>query len=305
MENNKLYRVLVVGPTGSGKSQFFNFVQNDMNNSVNKVSFSLNSCTQDPKSNIFERKGTHYDFIDSAGNGDNPDIDEENFKKLVDYLKSVKKIDYILLLLSFGERLTNNTKEYINKLGNIFTSMKFYNHISIIFTKSPEISKEISKKNSKKYKIIKEEITEILKEAFDVKNSLINKSPKVYFIDTEIDEDTNLFNEKSQQILDDVILEQLKLKADKYKSINTLNIDIKGENVKLMIKKEQKEINVFKDKIKEISLKKGKEEIFQEVLKKGENKNLINEIKNKNENFIKRQEEIDNKIKKMGYMQIN
>ena len=72
-----------------------------------------------------------------------------------------------------------------------------------------------------------------------------------------------------------------------------------------MIKKEQKEINVFKDKIKEISLKKGKEEIFQEVLKKGENKNLINEIKNKNENFIKRQEEIDNKIKKMGYMQIN
>lgn len=183
--------------------------------------------------------------------------------------------------------------------------MKFYNHISIIFTKSPEISKEISKKNSKKYKIIKEEITEILKEAFDVKNSLINKSPKVYFIDTEIDEDTNLFNEKSQQILDDVILEQLKLKADKYKSINTLNIDIKGENVKLMIKKEQKEINVFKDKIKEISLKKGKEEIFQEVLKKGENKNLINEIKNKNENFIKRQEEIDNKIKKMGYMQIN
>ena len=183
--------------------------------------------------------------------------------------------------------------------------MKFYNHISIIFTKSPEISKEISKKNSKKYKIIKEEITEILKEAFDVKNSLIDKSSEVYFIDTEIDEDTNLFNEKSQQILDDVILEQLKLKADKYKSINTLNIDIKGENVKLMIKKEQKEINVFKDKIKEISLKKGKEEIFQEVLKKGENKNLINEIKNKNENFIKRQEEIDNKIKKMGYMQIN
>lgn len=56
MENNKLYRVLVVGPTGSGKSQFFNFVQNDMNNSVNKVSFSLNSCTQDPKSNTFERK---------------------------------------------------------------------------------------------------------------------------------------------------------------------------------------------------------------------------------------------------------
>ncbi len=67
-----------------------------------------------------------------------------------------------------------------------------------------------------------------------------------------------------------------------------------------MIKKEQEEINVFKDKIKEISLKKDKEEIFQEVLKKEENENLINEIKNKNENFIKRQEKINNKINKYG-----
>ena len=297
MENNKLYRVLVVGPSGAGKSQFCNFVQNDINNSINKVSFSLNSCTQDPKSNTFERKGSHYDFIDTAGNGDNPDIDEKNFKKLVDYLKSVKQIDYILLLLSFGERLTNNTKEYIKKLGNIFTPMKFYNHLSIIFTKCPEISKEISKKNAKKYKISKEEITETLKKTFDVKNTLIDKSPEVYFIDTEFDEDTNLFNEESQQVLDEVILDQLKLKADIYKSINTSNIDIKGENVKLMIKKEQEEINVFKDKIKEINLKKGKEE---EVEKKGENENLINEIKSKNENFIKRQEEINNKINKYG-----
>ena len=79
----------------------------------------------------------------------------EEFKKLVDDLKSVKQIDYILLLLSFGERLTNNTKEYINKLSNIFTPMKFYNHISIIFTKSPEISKEISKKMLKNIKLLK------------------------------------------------------------------------------------------------------------------------------------------------------
>jgi predicted GNAT family acetyltransferase len=99
-----------------------------------------------------------------------------------------------------------------------------------------------------------------------------------------------------RKVLDEVILDQLKLKADIYKSINTSNIDIKGENVKLMIKKEQEEINVFKDKIKEINLKKGKEE----VEKKGENENLINEIKNKNENFIKRQEEINNKINKYG-----
>jgi energy-coupling factor transporter ATP-binding protein EcfA2 len=302
MEINKLYRVLVFGPAGAGKSQFCNFVQNDKKNSINEVRFSLNSCTQDPKSNIFEREGTHYDFIDTAGNGDKPDIDDKNFKKLVDYLKSVKQIDYILLLLSFGNRLTDNTKECLKKLGNIFTPNEFYNHLSIIFTNSPEISKKNSKKFQKiseKYKILKKEITEELKKTFNVENTLIDKSPEVYFIDTEIDEDTNSFSEESLYTLD-AILGQLKLNADKYKSINTLNIDIKGENVKLKIKDEQKEINAFKDKIKEISLKKNKEEIFQEVEKNEENENLINEIKNKNENFIKRQEEINDKVEKYG-----
>ena len=296
MEINKLYRVLVVGPIGAGKSQFCNFVQNDISNSINEVRFSLNSCTQDPKSNIFEREGTHYDFIDTAGNGDSPDIDEKNFIKLIDYLKSVKQIDYILLLLSFRDRLANNTKEYLKKLGKIFTPKEFYNHISIIFTNSPKISQKNSVKILENYKIIKEEITKALKEAFNVKNALVDKSPEVFFIDTEIDEDTNSFNKESLQTVN-AILDQLKLNADKYKSINTLNIDINGENVKLKIKNDQKEINIFKEKLKEFNEKKDKEEISQ---KNEENEKLINEIKNKNENFIKRQEEINNKVKNYG-----
>ena len=295
MESNKLYRVLVVGPMGVGKSQFCNFVQKDIKNSINEVKFSLNPCIQDLKSNIFERQGTQNDFLDTAGCGDKPDIDEKNFIKLVDYLKSVNQIDYILLLLKFGERLADHTKVYLKKFGNIFTPYNFYNHLSIIFTNSPKKSK----KNSEQYKIIKKEITETLKEAFDVKNTLIDKSPEIYFVDTEIDEDTNLFNEKSQQTVDR-ILEQLSLKADKYKSIKTSNIDIKGENVKLRIKNAQKEINNFKEEIKKNKLKEDNKELFQEVDKKEENAKLINEIINKNETFTKRQEEINNKANKCG-----
>ena len=53
---SRSFRVIVVGPTGAGKSQFCNFVQRDINNSINKVSDSLNSCTKDPYSNYFTRQ---------------------------------------------------------------------------------------------------------------------------------------------------------------------------------------------------------------------------------------------------------
>ena len=52
---SKGYRVIVVGPTGSGKSQFCNFVQRDTSNSINEVGDLLDSCTQDLKSKIFQR----------------------------------------------------------------------------------------------------------------------------------------------------------------------------------------------------------------------------------------------------------
>lgn len=38
----KTYRIVVVGPTGSGKSQFCNFVKKDLTNSFYKVDDSLN-----------------------------------------------------------------------------------------------------------------------------------------------------------------------------------------------------------------------------------------------------------------------
>ena len=61
----EIYRVLIIGPTGSGKSQFRNFIQRDSTNSINEVGNDLDSCTKAPKSNIFSREGTQYDFIDT------------------------------------------------------------------------------------------------------------------------------------------------------------------------------------------------------------------------------------------------
>ena len=53
---DKIYKIAVIGPTGVGKSQFCNYIQKDYTNSKNEVSDSLDSCTQNPSPNIFERK---------------------------------------------------------------------------------------------------------------------------------------------------------------------------------------------------------------------------------------------------------
>ena len=138
MEEKELYRVIIVGPTGVGKSQLCNFVQRDLTNSINIVSDSLNSCTQDPFSNIFSRQGITFEFIDTAGSSDSSNNDIKNLEKLVDYLKIKKEIDYIILVLTFKERLTYDTREYIETLGKIFTSNEFFKHLCVVFTKFPK-----------------------------------------------------------------------------------------------------------------------------------------------------------------------
>ena len=205
---NKRYVVIVVGPTGAGKSQFCNFVRRDKSNSINKVSESINSCTQEPFSNIFERQSTNYEFIDTAGNSDSSGNDITNLDKLVTYLKEKRSIDYILLLLKFGERVTKETRQYIETLGKIFTPCEFYNHFAVFFTKFPI---KPSKKEERIKNKTKEEINKMIKEAFKIQQS--EKIPDVYFVDTEVDEDTGEYEENFQETID-IMLEKMKLEVD-------------------------------------------------------------------------------------------
>jgi len=44
----------------------------------------------------------------------------------VKYLVIKKEIDYIILVLKFGERLTGETKQFIETLSNIFAPLNFF-----------------------------------------------------------------------------------------------------------------------------------------------------------------------------------
>ena len=98
MTDNELYRILVFGPTGAGKSQFCNFAQRDLENKINKISNSLNSCTKEPQSNFFQRNGINCELIDTAGNNDTDNNDVKNLEKVCEYLKSKGHINYYIII---------------------------------------------------------------------------------------------------------------------------------------------------------------------------------------------------------------
>lgn len=276
MENKQLYRVIVIGPTGAGKSQFCNFIQRDTSNSINKVSDSLDSCTQEPFSNFFSRKSTNYEFIDTPGSADSYNNDVDNLKKLVIYLKEKKSIDYILLLLKFNERVTKDTREYIETLGKIFTPGELNNHLSVIFTKFPI---NPSKKEEKIKKKSVEEINIILKNAFNIDKNQAIPEVKVYFIDTEVDEDEKTYEKKYQDTID-IMMDQMKLDVKINGIIVTKDLDSTGESVKNRFEIQKEQIEKLKKALEqqEINNKKQEEEkerLLKEIEKERENKELV------------------------------
>ena len=279
MKEKEFYRVMVVGPTGAGKSQFCNFVQKDLKNNINKVSDSLNSCTKDPQSNYFTRNHTKYEFIDTAGTADSSNNDIKNLESLINYVKQKESIDYISLLLKFGTRMDNNIRDYLEKLGKIFTATEFYSHLCVFFTNFPANPK---KKEKKQKDQLIQEINDILKGIFGIKKDEPITDVKVYFIDTSIDEDENSeditydnYDKKSQDTID-IMMEQMKLDVELYGSIDTKNFDFTGEDCKLRREQEKKLIEEFKKKLEEEKLKQEKEE--------EEKKRLQNEIEQLKEN---------------------
>ena len=62
----------------------------------------------------------------------------------------------------------------------------------------------------------------------------------MYFIDTDLDEENNTFDKKSQDTID-IMMEQMKLDVNMFDSINTRNFDFTGKNCELRREYERKE----------------------------------------------------------------
>ena len=252
-----LLRVVLLGPTGAGKSQFCNFIHKDLSNSIYKVSASLNSCTSVPQSTIVERQNIKLELIDSPGNSDSNNNDEANLKELTKYLRTKKEIHKIFLVLSFEDRLNKDTRDYLKILSWIFTPMQFMSNLIVIFTHYP---KDPDDDDIEKFHKYKSEINEILIKSFAIPNQIIQRLPQipVYRFNTKIIRNNNSrsFDPESLKASIDLI-EELKFltRAVYYHPIKTENLECDKNKILEKVKIEQKEI------LKTIEeLKKNKEE---------------------------------------------
>ena len=238
---NKIYRIVILGRTGSGKSQLCNFIIQDKSNKKYKVSDEFNSQTKEPQIEHYIRKVNNKDIelelIDTAGCSDSEGEDEENFKKFIIKLKEIKSIDFFLLLFNFEDpRIDDNNRDFIKFIANTFTPMEFFNHLAIIFThyKEKPTKKDIARKEKKTNLII-----ELIKKTIGMVDIETMFTPYIYELDTDTDDNDN-FIPKFQATID-IILLRMQTMVDLSGSINTENIEYNGVKNRLIEENEKLE----------------------------------------------------------------
>jgi len=239
---NRLYRVMVLGPTGAGKSQFCNFVLKDETNSTFDIGYK-SKAYQFYHSERFKRLGIDFEINDIQGfNDDYENSYHKYFPRLLDFLKSKGNIDYILFLLNYNDvRFSRDLMNFFEFLAKIFTPFEFFSHISIVYTRYTKFDddEELETKNNKN--ILLDEIKKIFHLNKEIQIPEINQ----YYLNTKIYKDKNKKDKENEfQNIVDIILQQIKIDVDIYDSIDTKNLDFKGNNLKLIIENEKKR-NIF------------------------------------------------------------
>ena len=248
LKDKKIYKVIVIGEAGVGKSQFCNFVNKDQSNSLFKINQGLTGCTKNFSSKQFNRLGIDFEFIDTPGiEEDDRSNSNRNINDLYN-LKKEKKFDYIIFIQKFlNIRISECVIKYIKDLNNIFTAEELFTHSCIVFT---HYNGDIDEDNDYYKKLHEEQLNNIFNEAFAAnknKQEIFNLNK--YYVNTRFRNNNNNYNEKNQKIIDNM-LKQIKIEVDNFGSISS-NYGIKDniENIYkyLELRKGKYEIQKFKE----------------------------------------------------------
>ena len=125
---SKIYRILTLGPIGSGKSRLCNFIFRENIFAQNK-----GCCSAGPEIFLTERNGLNIEIIDCVGyvyeNGD-----KDNFERVLNVLIEKNSLDLFLLVFnSINLRFHSDTKNYLEIILNTFTPTEF---LTIIYNKT-------------------------------------------------------------------------------------------------------------------------------------------------------------------------
>ena len=240
---SKVYRILTIGPIGSGKSELCNFIFRENKFTQNEPSCS---CSKGPK--IFQTKRNELnieiiDFVEYVDDGN----DEDNFKTILDTLIDKNSLDLFLFVInSYDMRFHTDTKNYLKIILNTFTPSEFLNHLAIVFTHCNWLYD-----SEKNIDILTMQLHQFLEEIEDIKNNPNIILPKIYEIDTKKNENEK-YIEKYQATID-VLLLNMEKNFEICGEISTKNIKLDG--VKERLEKEEIKFKQTNNENREIKIK--------------------------------------------------
>ena len=238
---SKIYRIFPIGPSHSCKSQLCNFIFKKKILAI--VRFD---CSYDVEIFKTKRNGFNLEIIDYPGYK----VIERDGRHLLGVLckiaeNKVNSLDLFLLVINpIDLRFHSDTKNYLKLILNVFTPIEFFYHLAIIFTYCNEYPKEKMRKN---IEIIIIQLSQIFEELIGIKNNPKIILPKIYEIDTKLDENGN-YIEKYQSTID-VLLLNMKKNFEICGEICIENIEFDGAKERL--EKEEIKFGESKDENRE------------------------------------------------------
>jgi len=152
--------VILLGPTGAGKSNLGNIV---LGSELFTVSADPNSETKETIGKLGKFRDTSVFIIDTPGLNDSDGFDSVHVAKMVDYIKLQTQIDAVVVVLNYqSPRISNSLIRMLKLYCYIFKKSDFAKNVCFLFTFSIRVNDlAMAKRKEDYHNKLQEIMTEI------------------------------------------------------------------------------------------------------------------------------------------------
>ena len=184
-----LFNCILIAETGCGKSSLGNYALGIED--AFQVSPDPESCTKETIRKI-SQLDPHICIVDTPGLMDSSGRDKIHYEQMLNVIKEMKELHFILLLFNFTcPRLSSSLKYMIKFLCNVFPK-NFAHHVGIVFTHyDHDYQMKINRKKDDPRTHKKKFIKDVMELISETTNEELFLGPPVYFLDSYIRDDNS------------------------------------------------------------------------------------------------------------------